>query len=110
VIVLGGFIPANPAAFALHTSEKLANHAPHLTLDMITEFALGYHKSKPSQKMSCLYYLQPWIKNLAIFPNQSSTYFDHSGAKLRDAIRILIDLLIKDHDVGVIKEANRTAC
>ncbi len=50
--------------------------------------------------MSCLYYLQPWIKNLAMFPNQSSTYFDHTGAKLRDAIRILIDLLIKDHDVG----------
>ena len=35
-----------------------------------------------------------------MFPNQSSTYFDHTGTKLRDAIRILIDLLIKDHDVG----------
>ena len=60
--------------------------------------------------MSCLYYLQPWIKNLAIFPNQSSTYLDHNGAKLREAIRILIDLLIKDHDVGLFKATNKTRC
>jgi len=66
--------------------------------------------------MSCLYYLQPWIKNLAMFPNQSGTYFDHSGAKLRDGIRMLIDLLIKDHDVGLSKRQTglladtRSAC
>jgi hypothetical protein len=50
--------------------------------------------------MSCLYYLQPWIKNLATFPNQSSAFSDHNSAKLRDAIRILIEMLIKDNDVG----------
>lgn len=94
---VGGFVPANPLSLAAHMSERLAVHSPNLTLDVITEFARGFHRSSRPHKAICLYYLQPWIKNLSNLPDLGS----NAGSRLRDAFRILIDLLIKDEEVSI---------
>lgn len=98
ISLTGGFVPANPLSLAAHMSERLAVHSPNLTLDVITEFARGFHRSSRPHKAICLYYLQPWIKNLSTLPDPSVTH-SNPGGRLRDAFRILIDLLIKDDEV-----------
>ncbi|KAG5648702.1 hypothetical protein DXG03_000049 [Asterophora parasitica] len=95
-----GFIPGDPTAFVTHLSEKIAAFAPQLTLDFIPEVgaAMG-SMDKTSQRISCIHYLSPWIKNLAIFANPTSNLFDRSGARLRDCIRNLADLAASYPDI-----------
>ncbi|PVG03445.1 hypothetical protein CPB86DRAFT_723065 [Serendipita vermifera] len=100
--VNGGFVPPNPLSLASHISEKLSIHSPNLTLDVITEFARGFHKSSLSHKATCLYYLQPWIKNLSTISDPTGSHPVNAGGRLRDAFRILIDLLIKDEQLAPV--------
>ncbi|KAG8833280.1 Ras GTPase activating protein ira2 [Serendipita sp. 399] len=97
----GGLVPANPQSLAWHISEKLSIHCPNLTFDVITEFARGFYKSPHSQKATCLYYLQPWIKNLSIAPDPS-TSVTGVGTRLRESFRILIDLVVKDQELSPV--------
>ena len=50
-------------------------------------------------KLHCLSYMSPWLKNLSVFAEPTNASFDHSGAKLRDCIRLLIELTIADSQV-----------
>ncbi|KAJ7572028.1 hypothetical protein C8J56DRAFT_906901 [Mycena floridula] len=43
------------------------------------------------QRIACLLYLSPWIKNLALFANPTSPLFERSGARVRDCVRVLCD-------------------
>ncbi|KAG8870177.1 Ras GTPase activating protein ira2 [Serendipita sp. 405] len=97
----GGLVPANPQSLAWHISEKLSVHCPNLTLDFITEFARGFYKSPHSQKATCLYYLQPWIKNLSATPDPSTSAAS-MGTRLRESFRILIDLVVKDQTLSPV--------
>ncbi|EIN11059.1 hypothetical protein PUNSTDRAFT_51619 [Punctularia strigosozonata HHB-11173 SS5] len=94
-----GFIPGHPRTFSIQLSEKLAAFAPHLTLDFIHEVCAGMEKTKVAQKIHCLQYLSPWMKNLAFFPNPAHPLYEHSGAKLRDCVRLLVDLTTNDKDL-----------
>ncbi|KAG8959528.1 Ras GTPase activating protein ira2 [Tulasnella sp. 419] len=94
----GAFIPANPAAFAIQFSERMAKFAPHLTLDFMSEFFVGFDKSSPALKAMCLQYLTPWIHNLSGFRNPAASYYEHSGAKLRDGIRSMIDVTFNHNE------------
>ncbi|KIO22012.1 hypothetical protein M407DRAFT_28426 [Tulasnella calospora MUT 4182] len=88
----GAFIPSNPAAFTVPFSERMAKATPHLTLDFLSEFFVGFDKSPPVQKAVCLQYANPWIQNLSGFQNPAVSYYESTGAKLRDAIRSMIDI------------------
>lgn len=96
----GAFIPSNPIAFAVPFSERMAKAAPSLTLDFLSEFFMGFDKSTPNQKAVCLQYMSPWITNLSGFQNPSVPYYEHSGAKLRDSIRSMIDITLNNNEVG----------
>ncbi|TFK24729.1 hypothetical protein FA15DRAFT_406917 [Coprinopsis marcescibilis] len=90
-----GFIPGDPFTFVTSLSEKLSEFAPQLTLDFIHEVTAAMtsmEKSAVAQRISCLHYMSPWIKNLPAFANPTSPYFEKSGARLRDCIRTLSDL------------------
>ncbi|KAG8905759.1 Ras GTPase activating protein ira2 [Tulasnella sp. 403] len=95
----GAFIPSNPAAFAIPFSERAAKFAPQLTLDLLSEFFVGFKKSSPTQKAVCLQYINPWVQNLSGFQNPTVSYYEHSGAKLRDAIRSMIDITYNYHEM-----------
>lgn len=97
------FVPGRASAFVSQLSDKLAVFAPQLTLDFIQEVATGIGKLPVAQRISCLQYLSPWVRNLAQFTDPSNRLYDHSGAKLRDCVRALIDLTVGDtevHSVG----------
>jgi hypothetical protein len=72
---------------------------PHLTLDFVSEVCSTLSKSDPTLKLHCLSYMGPWLKNLSIFVEPTNASFDHSGAKIRDCIRLLIELTIADPQV-----------
>ena len=62
--------------------------------------ALGMGKTKVAQRINCLQYMSPWVKNLVLFCTPPNPLYEHSGARLRDCIRALIDLTISDLEVG----------
>lgn len=99
---VAGFIPGDPNTFVVQLSDRLAHFAPKLTLDFITEVCAGMSKAAPAQRISCLQYMCPWIRNLAKFCDPSSSLYEHSGARLRDAIRLLVDLTIADEEVRLL--------
>ncbi|CAE6451306.1 unnamed protein product [Rhizoctonia solani] len=92
----GFFIPANNSAFAAYFSDKLASHAPHLTLDFLSEFAIGFNKATAAQQVASLNYLHPWVSNLTLFLDPASPLFDPSSGKVRICIRTLIDMTVKN--------------
>ncbi len=93
------FVPGRAGPFVIQLSEKLASFSPQLTLDFIAEVAAGMEKTSVSQRIACLQYLSPWIKNLSHFTNPTDHLYEQSGAKFRDCVRILIDLTLADQEV-----------
>lgn len=83
-------------------SERVAAIAPHLTLDFLTEFRLGFLKAPNNQKMVCLTYLQPWIRNFSRFATPGDALYERSGARLRDAVHSLCDITLSHQDVRVL--------
>ncbi|CAE6422943.1 unnamed protein product [Rhizoctonia solani] len=92
----GFFFPANNSAFAAYFSDKLASHAPHLTLDFLGEFVIGFNKAMSAQQVASLNYLHPWVSNLTQFLDPTSKLFDPSSGKVRLCIRTLIDMTVKN--------------
>ncbi|KAG6919754.1 hypothetical protein DXG01_001588 [Tephrocybe rancida] len=95
-----GFIPGDPTAFVVQLSEKIAAFAPQLTLDFIPEVGAAMNSmDKTAQRISCIQYMSPWIKNLTLFSNPTSKQFERSGARLRDCVRNLADLAVNYPDI-----------
>ncbi|KAI5118442.1 hypothetical protein M0805_000576 [Coniferiporia weirii] len=92
----GGFIPGRPTVITLQISEKLAAFAPELTIDFISQVCLELDKSAGTQKAMCFRYMNPWIKNLNMFCDPTNKLFDFPGARLRDCVRLLLDLTVRD--------------
>ncbi|KAJ7821199.1 hypothetical protein B0H14DRAFT_2831907 [Mycena olivaceomarginata] len=90
-----GFVPGDPLSFINQLSAELADFVPQLTLDFISEISAamtGIDRAAISQRISCCQYMSPWIKNLTLFVNPTSPLYERSGARVRDAIRVLCDM------------------
>ncbi|CAK5277391.1 unnamed protein product [Mycena citricolor] len=90
-----GFVPDDPTRFVTQLSEQLSSFVPQLTLDFVSEIAAAMtsiEKSAISQRVSCVQYLSPWIKNMVLFVNPTSALYERSGARVRDAVRVLCDM------------------
>ncbi|KAJ7265356.1 hypothetical protein B0H12DRAFT_1201035 [Mycena haematopus] len=90
-----GFVPGDPLTFITQLSAGLAEFAPQLTLDFLSEISAamtGLEKAAISQRISCVQYMSPWIRNLALFVTPTSPLYERSGARVRDAIRVLCDM------------------
>ncbi|KAG5352330.1 hypothetical protein C0989_002775 [Termitomyces sp. Mn162] len=95
-----GFIPGDATAFVVQLSEKIAAFAPQLTLDFIPEVGAAMNSmDKTAQRISCIQYMSPWIKNLTLFSNPTSKQYERSGARLRDCVRNLADLAVNYPDI-----------
>ncbi|KAJ6532260.1 hypothetical protein DFH09DRAFT_1370329 [Mycena vulgaris] len=95
VAAKSGFVPGDPTTFITRLSESLADFVPQLTLDFVSEISAamtGIDRTAISQRLSCIQYMSPWIKNLALFVNPTSPLYERSGARVRDAIRVLCDM------------------
>jgi hypothetical protein len=82
-------------------SARLAAHAPQLSLDFLSEATISMSKVSIAQRIQCLHYMSPWVLNLGLFADPTSRHYEHSGARLRDCIRILVDFTVADQDVWV---------
>ncbi|KAG1752509.1 uncharacterized protein EDB91DRAFT_1102988 [Suillus paluster] len=95
-----GIIPGDISTFAIGLSDRLAGFVPKLTLDFISVISAGMDKANAAQRITCLQYMSPWVKNLAQFCIPTNSLYEHSGARLRDCIRSLIDLTISDLEIS----------
>ncbi|KAF8524568.1 hypothetical protein BU17DRAFT_84597 [Hysterangium stoloniferum] len=75
----GNFIPTNTSAFLVPFSEQLSKFAPHLTLDLIVEFTVGFEKASIDQSEMC----------------------DMTHGKLKDCIHLLVEMTVKFPEVSV---------
>lgn len=98
-VIIAIVIPGRAGPFVTQLSEKLSSFAPQLTLDFIQEVTANMGKSSVAQRISCLQYMSPWIKNLPKFTDPTSRLYEQSGARLRDCVRVLIDLTMADQEV-----------
>ncbi|KAJ7458402.1 hypothetical protein B0H11DRAFT_187286 [Mycena galericulata] len=95
VAAKSGFVPGDAMTFIRRLSESLSDFAPQLTLDFVSEISAamtGIDRTAISQRISCVQYMSPWIKNMALFVNPTSPLYERSGARVRDAIRVLCDM------------------
>ncbi|KAJ7449155.1 hypothetical protein B0H11DRAFT_2332791 [Mycena galericulata] len=65
---------------------------PTLFFLSISAAMTGIDRTAISQRISCVQYMSPWIKNMALFVNPTSPLYERSGARVRDAIRVLCDM------------------
>ena len=78
--LVAAFVPGFPEPFVVALSEKLAPHAPELTLDFIWAV----------------------VRNYPRFLDPTNDLFEPSGTKFRDCVRQLIDLTFSDTEVSII--------
>ncbi|KAL7754367.1 Ras GTPase activating protein ira2 [Sorochytrium milnesiophthora] len=54
-------IPALATTFISNLSEHICSAAPHFTLEVISEFCVGFQQVSLASRPLCLVYIQPWI-------------------------------------------------
>jgi hypothetical protein len=77
----------------------MSKFAPHLTLDLITEVCTYLHKLHIPARLSQLQALSPWVQNLIFYTDPTHELYEVSGARLREAVRYLVDLTTGDQEV-----------
>jgi hypothetical protein len=62
---------------------------------LIAEFSVGFEKASDDQRLTCLPYLAPWIRNLSMFCNPTNEMYDMTSGKLKDCVHLLVDMTVK---------------
>lgn len=83
-------------------NELISTMLPHLTLDFISEVANTIEKGWVTQRLHSLEYMSPWLKNLNNYVDPTHSAYDHSSARVRDCIRVLIDITLGDLQVRIL--------
>ncbi|KZV82855.1 hypothetical protein EXIGLDRAFT_778147 [Exidia glandulosa HHB12029] len=100
----GSFVPSNPFAIANDFSKRLANHFPDLTLEFLQEFSTSLGKYELEQRPTAVQHVAAWVRNLALFCNPASPHYDATGSKLRETLRMLLEMTVKHEEVyGIIQ-------
>ncbi|TFY83118.1 hypothetical protein EWM64_g893 [Hericium alpestre] len=94
--IRGVWLPGSALPWLPGMSERIASLVPHLTLDFVCEVSTAVEKAAKEQRLHCLTYMSPWLKHLPLFVDPTFASYDHSGAKMRDCIRLLIDITLSD--------------
>ena len=101
---LGLCIPPNNLNFVLAISTHLSKTVPHLTLEFLLECCVGFLKSSKELKHYCLEYMTPWLPNIAKYCSpvfiHNPTCNDPQFNKLKEVIRMLIDLTVKEVEMN----------
>nr|XP_031861450.1 uncharacterized protein CI109_003054 [Kwoniella shandongensis]KAA5528522.1 hypothetical protein CI109_003054 [Kwoniella shandongensis] len=91
----GLMIPNNSLSFVHALSQALATSAPHLTLEFLKEWTIGFAKADIAHKTACLHYVGPWLLNL----DQFSRPIREDGPdpiKVREIVKSLISLTVTE--------------
>ncbi|KAI8614426.1 hypothetical protein BC830DRAFT_1127447 [Chytriomyces sp. MP71] len=101
------YIPSNDLQFVRNISQKLATTEKSLTLEFLIECVIGFNRSTLDQKIFCLEYMSPWLRNLSTFTKFESTNGVASiPLKLKSLIRLLIEATIKETELYHLIQTN----
>ncbi|ORX39325.1 putative ras GTPase activator [Kockovaella imperatae] len=92
----GLIIPGNCLNLILDLSSSLALSAPHLTLELLKEWSIGFTKAEASQKIAALHYVQPWLANLDRFARPSRDDGVDSIKQVEHIIRSLAAITVSE--------------
>ncbi|EJT98444.1 hypothetical protein DACRYDRAFT_118720 [Dacryopinax primogenitus] len=95
------FVPANPFATALSYADLVVKKLPHIAVDFLKEFNNSFGRLNNVEKISCLKYLRPFIKNLAMESARQHTFSgrDSLSMRLRECIGHFIALTVNYESV-----------
>ena len=93
-------IPNNSLSFILSISKTFATSAPHLTLEFLKEWTIGFAKADTVQKTACLHYVTPWLANLQDFAKPSREEGLDSVNQVADVVRSLISITVSERGVS----------
>ncbi|KAI9331843.1 hypothetical protein BDR26DRAFT_824234, partial [Obelidium mucronatum] len=105
-------IPANDIQYVKLISKKLATAEKYLTLEFLIEFVIGFNKATVGQKIFCLEYLSPWLKNLVVFTNPTAAEnedkpkLDILKLKLKSLVKLLIEATVKEVELFHLIQTN----
>ncbi|KAJ3230718.1 Ras GTPase activating protein ira2 [Chytriomyces hyalinus] len=101
------YIPSNDLQFIRVISQKLATSEKSLTLEFLIECVIGFNRSTMDQKILCLEYMSPWMRNLAMFARSDASIKTMSiPLKLKSLIRLLIELTVKETELYHLIQIN----
>ncbi|ORX55578.1 hypothetical protein DM01DRAFT_1320819 [Hesseltinella vesiculosa] len=83
-------IPENDTDFIVSISKSLAKTQSHMTFDFIQECVDGFRRSKLKNRLLCLDYMAPWLKNLGMFVRNAD--HERGQAKVTEILRLLIGI------------------
>ncbi|WVQ63868.1 uncharacterized protein L199_002024 [Kwoniella botswanensis] len=89
-------IPNNSLAFVGTLSKALAASVPHLTLEFLKEWTLGFGKADTPLKTACLHYVGPWLVNLDQFSRPTKEDGLESIRQVREVVRALIGITVTE--------------
>ncbi|WVW79391.1 hypothetical protein I302_101360 [Kwoniella bestiolae CBS 10118] len=89
-------IPNNSLAFVGTLSKALAASVPHLTLEFLKEWTLGFGKADTPLKTACLHYVGPWLVNLDQFSRPTKEDGLESIKQVREIVRALIGITVTE--------------
>ncbi|WWC73068.1 uncharacterized protein I206_107033 [Kwoniella pini CBS 10737] len=89
-------IPNNSLAFVGNLSKALAASVPHLTVEFLKEWTIGFGKADTPLKTACLYYVGPWLANLDQFSRPTKEDGLDSIKQVREIIRAFIGITVAE--------------
>lgn len=99
LVAAGLNIPNNSLVFAVGLSKSFATSAPHLTLEFLKEWCIGFSHSDIAQKTACLHYVTPWLVNLDSFAKPIREDGIGSIKQVIDIVRSLIAITVAERRV-----------
>ncbi|WVF65508.1 hypothetical protein IAT40_000236 [Kwoniella sp. CBS 6097] len=95
-ISAGLTIPNNSLAFVCDLSAALASSVPHLTLEFLKEWTIGFSKADTPLKTACLHYVGPWLLNLDQYSRPTREDSLESTKQVREIVRSFISLTVAE--------------
>ncbi|WWC91180.1 uncharacterized protein L201_006121 [Kwoniella dendrophila CBS 6074] len=89
-------IPNNSLAFVGNLSKTLAASVPHLTLEFLKEWTIGFNKADITLKIACLHYVGPWLVNLDQFSKPTKEDGVEGMKQVREIVRDLIGITLAE--------------
>ncbi|WVN87921.1 uncharacterized protein L203_103118 [Cryptococcus depauperatus CBS 7841] len=95
-VSVGLCIPNNSLSWIYELSKAFANSAPHLTLDFLKEWTIGFSKADVPHKTASLYYVGPWLANLDKFSRPTNEDAEESVKQVGELVRSLISITVAE--------------
>ncbi|OXB36317.1 neurofibromin 1 [Cryptococcus neoformans] len=89
-------IPNNSLSWVQDLSRVLANSAPHLTLEFLKEWVIGFSKADTPLKTASLHYVGPWLANLDQFSRPTRDDAEESVKQVRGIVRSLVSITVAE--------------